>query len=137
MALTGKERARIRREKKKRDPVKWADYKRKDALRKSNYRRTAERNDPVLFESIKLNERARQIKSREKVVCLPCLSVIYLILKRILLFRARNRMKNDEKFKWNERLFDASLRNSHSVTIPKIFEASNFLFLRQYTLSLD
>ena len=46
-------------------------------------------------------------------------------------------MKNDEKFEWNERLFDASLRNSHSVTIPKIFEASNFLFLRQYTLSLD
>lgn len=68
MALTGKERARIIcREKKKRDPVKWADYKRKDALRKSNYRRTAESNDPVLFESIKLNERARQIKSREKV----------------------------------------------------------------------
>ena len=67
MALTGKARARICREKKKRDPVKWADYKRKDALRKSNYRRTAERNDPVLFESIKLNERARQIKSREKV----------------------------------------------------------------------
>ena len=49
------------------DTVKWANYKRKDALRKSNYRRTAERNDPVLFESIKLNERARQIKSREKV----------------------------------------------------------------------
>ena len=72
-----------------------------------------------------------------KFVFLPCLSVIYLILKRILLFRARNRMKNDEKFEWNERLFDASLRNSHSVTIPKIFEASNFLFLRQYTLSLD
>ena len=55
------------REKKKMDTVKWADYKRKDALRKSNYRRTAERNDPLLFESIKLNERARQIKSREKV----------------------------------------------------------------------
>ena len=46
-------------------------------------------------------------------------------------------MKNDKKFEWNERTFDASLRNSHSVTIPKIFEAANFLFFRQYTLFLD
>ena len=46
-------------------------------------------------------------------------------------------MKNDKKFELNERIFDASLRNSHSVTIPKIFKTSDFLFFRQYTLFLD